>query len=535
MHAHARPHLETHNRAKGHSSVAGAAYRLGLRLYDERQKKWHDFRRRKLGEEIVRALTVAPKDAPAWATDPEKLWNRVEARENRKDAQVARDYRIPIPFGLSDQQAGDLAEEMAWYIATNLNVPVSMGLHRDADRDVLGVVKPNDKQGFHAHLYFPTRKLAKVEDDGEGEAGKPFGAKLTLLSNKRTSAAFVESLNQKWAELANTYRSDQGLSADYDHRSYRRMGVSKDAEPTMGQAVTAMERNGLGTRKGSQLKDARNLARVFEHVHAEELKAQHKKAKADVVRERKAKRPTVTALGIASRLQARRVGKGYLRLGPLASKLRATLPPPKSKSDQEALARSLILADIIEEILRSIRSARTQIRAFQAEIDEATTQRLGSEFEVDEGRRERARAIRRLKDWEQTHPWRRRASKLDGSKAAQERAAMRADIDMQNERVQIEKKFASQALAKVEKIRKDQAESQKILVANQTDLQQALAELEALDLSANGLMTVTPAELRPVLGAEVKQGEGMQLSGVDEGDARNLTLQHTPRTLPRHG
>jgi hypothetical protein len=534
MHAHARPHLETHNRAKGHSSVAGAAYRLGLKLYDQRQKKWHDFRRRKLGEEIVRALTVAPKDAPAWATDPGQLWNRVETMENRKDAQVARDYRIPIPFGLSDQEAGDLAEEMARYIATNLNVPVSMGLHRDADTDVLGIVKPNDKQGFHAHLYFPTRKLTKVEDDEEGEAGKPFGAKLTLLSNKRTSAAFVESLNQKWAELANQFREDQGLSADYDHRSYRRMGVSKDAEPTVGRAVTAMERKGLGTRKGSQLKDARNLARVFEHVHAEALKAQHKRAKADVVRERKAKRPTVTSVGVASRLQARRVGKSYLRLGPMASKLRSTLPPPKSKSDQEALARSLILADIIEEILRSIRSAQIQIKAFRAVIDETTTQRLGSEFEVDEGRRERACAIRRLKQWEDDHPWRRRASKIEGSKAAQERAAMRADIDMQNERVQSEKKFVAQALAKVEKVRKDQAEAQKILAANQTDLQQALAELEVLDLSANGLLTVTPEELRPVLEAEVKQGESKQLAPVDAGDVQNLTFQHNPRTAPRH-
>src|SRR5690348_8941137 len=107
---HARPHLETHSRGAGHSAVAGVAYRLGLRLYDRRTGKWHDFRRRKLGEEIVRAVTVAPPGAPDWATDPDELWNRAEGAEKRKDAQVARDYRIPIPFGLSDEQAGDMAE-----------------------------------------------------------------------------------------------------------------------------------------------------------------------------------------------------------------------------------------------------------------------------------------------------------------------------------------------------------------------------------------------------------------------------------------
>lgn len=88
MSQHARPHLQAHTRSSGHSA---AAYRLGLRLYDRRTGKWHDFRKRKLGEEIVRAVTVAPFGAPDWATDPDELWNRAEAVEKRKDAQVARE------------------------------------------------------------------------------------------------------------------------------------------------------------------------------------------------------------------------------------------------------------------------------------------------------------------------------------------------------------------------------------------------------------------------------------------------------------
>lgn len=50
MSQHARPHLQTHSRSTGHSAVAGAAYRLGLRLLDERTGICHDFRKRKLGE-----------------------------------------------------------------------------------------------------------------------------------------------------------------------------------------------------------------------------------------------------------------------------------------------------------------------------------------------------------------------------------------------------------------------------------------------------------------------------------------------------
>lgn len=262
---HARPHLETHSRAKSHSAVAGAAYRLGLRLYDARNHQWCDFRKRALGEEIVLALTVAPEDAPAWATDPSELWNRVEQAEKRKDAQLARDYRIPIPFGLGDGTASALAEEMARFICAQLHTPVSIGVHRDAELDALGVLKPKDKQGFHAHLYFPTRRLADLVGgkDGGGVQGSGFGDKLSMLSNKNTSVAFVENLNERWAALANRYTEAAGLVADYDHRSYERMGLPKVAQLTVGRHVAAMERRGMPTRKGQELREMIARSEIF--------------------------------------------------------------------------------------------------------------------------------------------------------------------------------------------------------------------------------------------------------------------------------
>lgn len=257
MSRHARPHLETHSRTAGHSAVAGVAYRLGLRLYDKRTDTWHDYRKRQLGEEIVLALTVAPPGAPAWATDPDLLWNKVEAAERRKDSQLARDYRIPIPFGLDDHGASALAERMARFIAEKLHTAVSLGLHRDADRDALGAVKPTELQGYHAHLYFPTRKLDfTVDDSGEGATGAAgMGEKLSMLSNKRTSAQFVEQLNAHWALLANEFAAAQNLPPTYEYLSYARLGLDIKAQPTLGRAATAMERKGLSTWKGDRLRD----------------------------------------------------------------------------------------------------------------------------------------------------------------------------------------------------------------------------------------------------------------------------------------
>lgn len=244
MTPHARPHIETHNRSRGHSAVAGAAYRLGLSLLDARTGTRHTYARRRRGGEIVAAFTVAPEGAPVWATDAAECWNRAETAERRKDAQVARDYRIPIPLGLNDQAAAAMARDMAERIAARFAVPVSVGVHRDNARDALGTVKQAGKRGFHAHLYFPTRRL-----DGDH-----YGAKLSELSNKTTSAPLIDALNEQWATLANTYAARAELVADYDHRAHARAGDITEPTPTLGAAATAMERRGAPTDKGDNMK-----------------------------------------------------------------------------------------------------------------------------------------------------------------------------------------------------------------------------------------------------------------------------------------
>jgi hypothetical protein len=67
-----------------------------------------------------------------------------------------------------------------------------MGLHRDAERDVVGKLKGDDGIGFHAHLYFPTRKLQCWTGEGAPVAELGFGAKLFELTDKRTSGLIIE-------------------------------------------------------------------------------------------------------------------------------------------------------------------------------------------------------------------------------------------------------------------------------------------------------------------------------------------------------
>ncbi|SEN05384.1 MobA/MobL family protein [Luteibacter sp. UNCMF331Sha3.1] len=432
---HARPHLEIHSRSKGHSAVAGIAYRLGLRLWDERLQVWHDYRKRALGEEVVMALTVAPVGAPDWATDPGELWNRVEASEKRKDSQVARDYRIPVPLGLDDKRAGELAERLARFIMGELGTPVSVGLHRDADTDALGDVKPPDRQGYHAHLYFPSRPLViQATGDGEdtSETVVAFGARHPMLASKALGRGMVETFNRVWAELATEAAADAGLNARYDHRSYERMGLDLFPQPTIGAGAVALERKGFFTRKGDAVRDIVVASRAYEIAHAEAIEVQHSAARADVARERSAwngaeperdpkqdeKEPSsaVFEAETVPEQDPAEVLAGLAPGAPLLERFQALAPRPATPDEAERMGRLRRLVRTLQRALALLRGLAERLTEAEGRVRRARSAKAEAEFELDEARRHRAAAITRADDWVKAHPVRVRAAKLAGRK-----------------------------------------------------------------------------------------------------------------------
>src|ERR1700744_754759 len=94
------------SRAKGQSAVAAAAYRMGSSLRDERTGKWHNYSRK---SGVVSVHFHAPAIAPAWATNAQELWSRVEQRETRANAAVARELIVALPNELPENERAALA------------------------------------------------------------------------------------------------------------------------------------------------------------------------------------------------------------------------------------------------------------------------------------------------------------------------------------------------------------------------------------------------------------------------------------------
>lgn len=221
-------------RSEGRSAVACAAYRSGQTLADERYGRVHDYAPRR---GITHTGILAPENAPAWALDRQALWNRVEAAEKRKDAQLAREFTLGLPHQLDAATRGEMVHTFIREQLTPRGMIVDYAIHSPN--------RAGDERNWHAHLMTTLRPL-------EGDA---------LASKKDREACAPEMIQQwrkAWAEIQNRtferlqVRDEGGRIVRVDHRSYERQGVDREPTQHMGVLATAMEREGVPTEIGDK-------------------------------------------------------------------------------------------------------------------------------------------------------------------------------------------------------------------------------------------------------------------------------------------
>ena len=221
-------------RGAGSSAVASAAYRSASRLHDERLERHHDFSN-KTG--VVHSEVLLPDGAPEHLADRTTLWNAVEAGEQRKDAQLAREVEFAIPRELTKEQGIALARE---FVAKEF---VAAGMI--ADLNVHWDIGPDGKPKPHAHVMLTMRE---VGPDG-------FGAKVRDWN----ATALLQRWRETWAEHANARLQALGHDTRIDHRSYDAQGISLEPQHKIGAAgARRLERGEDAERADEHLRIARD-------------------------------------------------------------------------------------------------------------------------------------------------------------------------------------------------------------------------------------------------------------------------------------
>ena len=205
-------HLEAKiiGRTAGQSSIASAAYRSGEAIEDVRTREIHRHGR---AERVAHVEIIAPADAPAWATSRADLWNQVETREKRKDAQLAREFELALPRELSLDQQRELLRSWIAAEITPAGAVADLAIHVD-------------KQNNNPHAHIMTTMRA-VSADGWGSQ------KLRQWEDRSALARWRES----WAEHTNRALERAGVEARVDHRSHADRGLEE--EPTIKEGYRA--------------------------------------------------------------------------------------------------------------------------------------------------------------------------------------------------------------------------------------------------------------------------------------------------------
>lgn len=225
-----------HSRSGGRNAVRAAAYRAAECLTNEREGKTEDYTRK---ADVIEAGILAPLGSPAWVHKREALWNRVEARERRKDSQVAQELEINLPRELSDEENWRLITDFARAHLVSHGRICDVSMHRHTASD--GSCHP------HAHILMPTRSLV----------GEVFGDKHPDCSwqtfTKRRDR--LVELREVWCDFARTRALELGvdLGPGWDHRSFEDRGIDLEGQPKLGATAQRLEAKGTPAERTAEL------------------------------------------------------------------------------------------------------------------------------------------------------------------------------------------------------------------------------------------------------------------------------------------
>jgi ATP-dependent exoDNAse (exonuclease V) alpha subunit len=235
----------------GRSVVACAAYRSCDKLKDEQRGEVFDYSRK---ENVLHAEIIAPDNAPEWAYDRQALWNKVEASEKRKDAQLAKEVILVLPRNLDHEQHKQV---IGGWVAGNIT---SRGLIAD-----YAIHEPEASDGGknpHAHVMFTLRPL---DENGE------FGKKLTGYNDGGLDGkAVLHEMRMSYQDQLNqASAANENQQVVFDLRSYRERGIDRIPQPKKGQKVTHLEKQGFKTQWSQEIErtKARNHAMAGRRRH----------------------------------------------------------------------------------------------------------------------------------------------------------------------------------------------------------------------------------------------------------------------------
>ena len=233
-------------RSTGRSATSAAAYRAGVKIYDEELGEIFDYSKKR---GVAFSEVLLCPNAPEKFIDREKLWNSVQAIETQKNAQLCREIEVSLPVELSREDQIRLVREYVKQNFTCSGMCADWALHDKGDGNphahILLTVRPLksngewgskrkdsyalDDQGNKIPVIDPNTGKQKI-----GSRGRKMWERISVPSTDWNDQSRAEEWRKGWADVCNKYLQGR---ARVDHRSYARQG--KKQLPTMHEGYVA--------------------------------------------------------------------------------------------------------------------------------------------------------------------------------------------------------------------------------------------------------------------------------------------------------
>lgn len=250
-------------RSRGQSAIAAAAYRSGEKLTDEATGQVKHYPAR--AERIRFTGIFAPPGAPSWVYERNRLWNKAEQVEKRKDATLAREIVLALPHELTDEQRRFLVSDFVREAFVRRGLVADVAIHAP-DRN-------SDNRNFHAHILITERAIrgggkpveeiraperaGGIHPDRQGDAVPVDPGFASTKDRSLYSKATLRSWRSQWSNLCNRHLARHGHAARVDHRTLAAQGIDREPTRHLGNVATQMTRRGASNIRGDGLRAVR--------------------------------------------------------------------------------------------------------------------------------------------------------------------------------------------------------------------------------------------------------------------------------------
>ena len=211
---------------KGRSAIAGASYRSGEKLFDQKEGRSYFYARSVMPESFI----LTPKNAPEWASDREKLWNEVERKDRRANSRYAKEFNVALPVELSEDEQKELLTKYVQENFVDEGMVADVAIHRDhPDNPHAHVMLTNRPFNPDGTWGLKSKRENILDENGNktytGNSRFPRSRKVWLVDWDKKEK--INQWRRNWAVSVNQVLEAKNLPDRISEKSYEEQGIDE--------------------------------------------------------------------------------------------------------------------------------------------------------------------------------------------------------------------------------------------------------------------------------------------------------------------